>query len=130
MTRFEMIATSVPPGTMLPPELRTVCDELDRVGDPISGYMQIRPDDLAGWFDRDAEMTSQFAAFGAGGDGSILAFWLRNGVDARGAPVVHLGSEGDRNMVMARDFRGFLRLLAIGYDELGFDDLSPTAESS
>lgn len=127
MTRFEQIAASVPPGTILPPELRAVCDELDRVGYPISGRMEIRPDDFGGivaWFGGDAEMASQFAPFGAGPDGSILAFWLLDGTDARNAPVVHLGSEGDRCMVLARDFREFLRLFAIGYGELGFDDLS------
>jgi len=127
MTRFENIAANVPPGTILPPELRAVCDELDRVGYPISGCMKIRPDDFGGllaWFGADAEMASQFAPFGAGGDGSILALWLLNGMDARNAPVVHLGSEGDPCMVVARDFREFLRLFAIGYNELGFDDLS------
>jgi hypothetical protein len=101
--------------------------ELDRVGYPISGYMKIRPDEFGGlvtWFGGDAEMASQFAPFGAGPDGSILAFWLLNGTDTRNAPVVHLGSEGDHCMVVARDFREFLRLFAIGYDELGFDDLS------
>ena len=69
-------------------------------------------------------MASRFAPFGAGADGSLLAFWLLSGADARNAPVVHLGSEGDHCMVLARNFRDFLRLFAIGYDELGFADLS------
>jgi hypothetical protein len=127
MTRFDKIAANVPPGTILPPELRAVCDELDRVGYPISGCMKIRADDFGGlvaWFGGDEEISSQFAPFGAGPDGSILAFWLLHGTDARNAPVVHLGSEGDHCMVVARDFPEFLRLFAIGYDELGFDDLS------
>ena len=127
MTRFEKIAAHAPQGTILPPELRAVCDELDRVGYPISGWMKIRPDDVGGlvaWFDSDSEMASQFASFGAGPDGSFLAFWLLDGRDAEDAPIVHLGSEGDHCMVVARNFREFLRLFAIGYDELGFDDLS------
>ena len=127
MTRFENISASVPPGTTLPAELREVCDELDRVGYPISGCMKIRADDCGGlvsWFGDDTKMASRFAAFGAGPDGSFLAFWLMGGRDAREAPVVHLGSEGDHCFVVARDFREFLQLFAIGYDELGFDDLS------
>jgi hypothetical protein len=131
MTRFESISASVPPGTVLPLELRDVCDELDRVGYPISGCMKVRADDIGGllaWFGGDATMASQFAAFGAGPDGSLLAFWLIDGLDARNAPVVHLGSEGDHCMVLARSFREFLRLFAVGYDELGFDDLSLPAK--
>src|SRR5262245_19341336 len=127
MTRFEKISANVPPGTILPTELRDVCDKLDAVGYPISGCMKVRPDDYGGlvaWFGDDAEMASRFAAFGAGPDGSFLAFWLISGPDARAAPVVHLGSEGDHCFVVARNFREFLQLFAIGYDELGFDDLS------
>jgi len=37
---------------------------------------------------------------------------------------VHLGSEGDGIKVLAPSFKEFLRLLAIGYGELGFEDLS------
>lgn len=127
MTKFERIAAHVPAGTVLPVELRMLCDYLDRTGYPISGCMKIRPDDFGGvqsWFDGDALMASQFAYFGAGPDGSILAFWLRDSVDASAVPVVHLGSEGCENSVLARNFREFLGLFGIGYDELGFDDLS------
>lgn len=127
MTRFEKISANVPPGTILPAELRTVCDELDRIGYPISGCMKIKPDDFGGlvtWFGDDAEMATKFAVFGAGPDGSFLAFWLIGGPDARQAPVVHLGSEGDHCFAIAQNFSQFLRLFSIGYDELGFDDLS------
>src|SRR3954468_12551737 len=99
MTRFEKISANAPPGTILPVELRAICDELDRVGYPISGCMKIRPDDFGGlvaWFGGAGQTPSQFSPFGAGPDGSFLAFWLRDGEDARNAPVVHLGSEGDR----------------------------------
>ncbi|MCC8539443.1 hypothetical protein ACDH70_11780 [Xanthomonas axonopodis pv. poinsettiicola] len=127
MTKFERIAAHVPVGTVLPVELRMVCDYLDRTGYPISGCMKIRPDDFGGvqaWFDGDEAMASQFAYFGAGPDGSILAFWLRDSLDAGTVPIVHLGSEGNGNSVLARNFREFLQLFGIGYDELGFDDLS------
>lgn len=127
MTRIQKIAASVPPGTVLPPELSVVCDELDRVGYPVSGCMKIRPDDFGGlvsWFGDDVDMATKFAAFGAGPDGSFLAFWLLNGPDARTAPIAYLGSEGSPCMVIAQNFREFLKLFAIGYDDLGFDNLS------
>ena len=131
MTRFESIQANVPKGTILPDDLRRLCDLLDQTGYPISGCMKIRPDDFGGvraWFGDDEEMASNFAYFGAGPDGSILALWLINGNDATSAPVVHLGSEGDKTAVLAEDFRSFLHLLGIGYDELGFDDLQKPPE--
>jgi hypothetical protein len=41
---------------------------------------------------------------------------------------VHLGSEGDAIYILAENFVDFLRLLAIGYDEIGFADMNKTAE--
>ncbi len=131
MTKFERICANVPEGTILPGELRQVCDYLDSSGYPISGCMKLRPDDFGGvraWFGDDDVMASNFACFGAGPDGSILAFWLLNDRDATFAPVVHLGSEGSNNAVLAADFRSFLRLFGIGYDELGFDNLDEPPE--
>lgn len=131
MTRFEKICANVPAGTQLPAELKAVCDWLDREDYPISGCMKIRPDDFGGllaWFGGDESMARQFAYFGAGPDGSILALWLTGGPDATRAPVVHLGSEGSHNKVLAEDFLSFLALFGIGYDELGFDDLDDLPE--
>ncbi len=131
MTKFERIRANVPEGTILPGDLQKVCDYLDNTGYPISGCMKIRPDDFGGvraWFGDDDEMASNFAYFGAGPDGSILAFWLLNGKDATRAPIVHLGSEGSNNAVLAADFHSFLCLFGIGYDELGFDNLQEPPE--
>lgn len=131
MTKFERIQANAPRGTILPDALRKVCDYLDRTDYPISGCMKIRPDDFGGvlaWFGNDGIMASNFAYFGAGPDGSILAFWLLNGKDANLAPIVHLGSEGSNNLVLAADFHLFLHLFGIGYDELGFDDLTNPPE--
>ncbi|WP_417362778.1 hypothetical protein [Gallaecimonas pentaromativorans] len=132
MTKFERIQENVPEGTILPDELRRVCEYLDDSGYPISGCMKIRPDDFGGicaWFGNDSLMASNFAYFGAGPDGSILSFWLLNGKDATHAPIVHLGSEGSNNIVLAENFHSFLRLFGIGYDELGFDDLQKPPEA-
>jgi hypothetical protein len=123
--RADRIEAEFPPGVKMPDELRQVCDFLDRTDYPISGCMRLRPEGegLKGWFGDGSDAWRQLAGFGAGPDGSTLASWLYGGPDVAQAPVVHLGSEGDHLMVMANNFREFLALFAIGYDELGFDDL-------
>lgn len=131
MTKFDRIIENIPEGTILPSKLQMVCHYLDNTGYPISGCMKIRPDDFGAvraWFGGDDEMASNFAYFGAGPDGSILAFWLINGKDATHAPIVHLGSEGSNNIVLAEDFHSFLCLFGIGYNELGFDNLEEPPE--
>src|SRR6476620_1817078 len=131
MGRADRIEAEFPPGVKMPDELRRLCDFLDRTGYPISGWMKLRPEGecLKGWFGADSEAWRDLAGFGAGPDGSSLAFWLYAGPDISVAPVVHLGSEGDHLMVIADNFRDFLAVFGIGYAELGFDDLSkPPAE--
>lgn len=123
--RADRIAAEFPPGVTMPDELRRLCDFLDHAGYPISGSMRLRPEGAAlrHWFGRGSEAWRQLAGFGSGPEGSILALWLHAGPDATRAPVVHLGSEGDNLTVLADNIREFLALFAIGYDELGFNDL-------
>lgn len=131
MGRADSIEAEFPPGVKMPSELRRLCDFLDRTDYPISGCMRLRPESegLKAWFGDGSDAWHQLAGFGAGPDGSTLALWLYPGRDASTAPVVHLGSGGDHLMVLADNFRDFLVLFGIGYDELGFDDLSnPPAE--
>lgn len=40
---------------------------------------------------------------------------------------MHLGSEGDALYILANSFVDFLRLLAIGYDDIGNADMTKTA---
>lgn len=126
MGRADQIAAEFPPGVSMPSELRALCDYLDRSGYPLSGGNRLRPEGetLKGWFGDGSEAWKQLAGFGAGPDGSILALWMYAGQDSSNAPVVHLGSEGNSLVVLADSFREFLQLLAIGYGELGFDDLN------
>ncbi len=126
MGRADKIEAEFPPGVKMPPELRQLCDFLDHTDYPISGYMRLRPEGevLKAWFGDGSDAWRQLAGFGAGPEGSMLALWLYAGTDTSSAPVVHLGSEGDRLMVLADSFLDFLALFGIGYDELGFDDLS------
>ena len=126
MGRADRIEAEFPDGVTMPSELRALCDYLDRTGYPLSGGNRLRPEgeNLKGWFGDRSEAWKQLAGFGARPDGSILALWMHAGQDASSAPVVHLGSEGNSLVVLADSFREFLQLLAIGYGELGFDDLN------
>lgn len=56
-----------------------------------------------------------------GGDGSTAAFWLNNAGQLK---IVHLGSGSGSilNCVLAENAVDFLRLLAIGYDEICWND--------
>lgn len=88
----------------------------------ISGCFELEDDgrgSALAWFDGDAEAASLFAVFGRGPDGSLYAFWLHGNSEIERAPIVLLDSECDGNAVIASDFREFLRLLAIGYEEPG-----------
>src|ERR1700677_1518689 len=106
----------------IPPPLVQLCGWLETNGYPISGDFELRPDDgnsIKYWFGKDT-VGDRFAVFGAGGDGSLYVIWQQD--DGR-TPVAHMGSEGIHNFVLAADFVDFLRLLAVGYDEIGFSDL-------
>lgn len=59
-----------------------------------------------------------------GGDGSYVAFWLDDDGNRR---IVHLGSEG-RVCRIGQTPLDFLRLLAIGYDEVSGDCLDAPGE--
>ncbi len=132
MVKFaDRIAAEFPPNVRMPDELRQLCDFQDRSGGYISGHMELGPqgEGLKAWFGPGSDAAQQLAGFAAGPDGSSLALWLYAGSDSAPAPVVHLGSEGDRLIVLAANMREFLMLFGIGYSELGHDDLSEPPEN-
>ncbi len=75
------------------------------------------------WFKTaDPEVMSRLCVFAnSGGDGSMAAFWL---ADDGTQKIVHLGSgSGSVTLcILAEDPVDFLRLLAIGYDEICWGD--------
>jgi len=119
----DKLAASLPQAIPIPAELRRLCDWLEEHGYPVSGGFEIREHDdetIRCWFGTDKAVGS-LGQFGAGPDGSLYCVWR----DPNGkSPIVHMGSEGQNNFVLASNAIDFLRLLAIGYDEIGFDDLS------
>ena len=123
------IAAAFPATIPCPPEIRALCDWATANGYPISGYFEICDHDdetLRCWFGTERAI-GDLAQFGAGADGSLYCIWR---APDGSFPVVHLGSEGDAIYVLAPFILEFLRLLAIGYDEIGFADLAspPTEE--
>lgn len=115
--------TTFPPAIAIPQELILLRAWLMEHGYPISGYFELRADDydvMGAWFDRKP-VAQRLAMFGAGPDGSPYSLWVQD--DGR-ISVVHMGSEGTNNCVLTTNFVQFLRLLAVGYDEIGFDDLA------
>jgi hypothetical protein len=118
----QSLAESFPPGFELPPEFRSLCTWVEVNGYPISGYFELCEHDdetIRCWFGSDAAV-GELAQFGSGPDGSLYCLWRCS--DGR-APIVHMGSEGENNIVLASSPVDFLRLLAVGYDEIGFADL-------
>jgi hypothetical protein len=75
------------------------------------------------WFRHEKpEVLSRLCVFAkTGGEGSMAAFWLD---PAGGQKIVHLGSGSGSTLVcvLADDAVDFLRLLAIGYDEICWDE--------
>lgn len=95
--------------------------------EPFASCIEITPVDpahVAAWTRFEPSLASEIrlAPFcRTGGDGSYAALWI----DDSGAPhIVHLGSGSGSTMmgVLADDAVDFLRLLAIGYEELCWPD--------
>ena len=127
--KTENLQPTFPDGIAIPDALARLCAWDEANGGPISGGFELYADthnSIELWFGTPA-VIDRFGVFGCGPDGSLYAIWLQD--DDR-QTIVHMGSEGQNNFVLARDFVEFLRLLAVGYDEIGFDDLSqpPTEE--
>ncbi len=121
------LASSFPLGIELPKELKKLCEWNEVNGYPISGGFELRQHDdktIQCWFGT-AKPIGFLAQFGAGPDGSLYCIWKHNGDFL----IVHMGSEGQNNFVLASNPVDFLRLLAIGYDEIGFADLSLPPEN-
>jgi hypothetical protein len=130
-TLKEKIREGFPEGFPFPAELEMLCDWVDQHGFPFSGYFRISPDenkdDISSWIGFH-DVDHYFGVFGRGSDGSMYALWHDEAHNTY--KVVHLGSEGGELYVLANNFVDFLRLLAIGYDEIRFADLSLPPEEN
>ena len=123
MNMFENIKKGIPESINVPVELEKLCEWTEKNGYPISGCFELRADDgetMKYWLGFN-NVSDRFGLFGAGASGEIYAFWIN---DSGNQKIVHLGSEGNATYILSDNFVDFLRLLAIGYDEIGFADMS------
>ena len=118
----EAIQKGFPQTITFPNELALLCDWTEKNGYPISGSFELRADDGEAiyWWFRSHAADDRLAQFGAGPDGSFYCIWKQ--FDGR-QPIVHMGSEGNELKILAGTMKDFITLLAVGYDELGFENL-------
>lgn len=93
-----------------------------REGGTMVEFIAYGSEDLHYWLGGNEPMHRRPHIFAqTGGDGSTAAFWLN---DAGQLKIVHMGSGSGSvlNCVLAENAVDFLRLLAIGYDEICWND--------
>jgi len=132
----------IPKGMTIPPELKKLyewieynkfyvdgdygrCGFLDGKDETLGTSIQFICDekDVSYWFDEnnDSELKSRFCCFAVSGDGSMCGLWKSNNDEIK---IVHIGSGSGSTLVctLADNMVDFFRLLAIGYDEICWED--------
>jgi hypothetical protein len=124
--RFEALKRQFPAAASLPPLLASFLEWRNawQEGNPAEDLRQYLSFDLGAdsqtltrWFGDAAEdpeeMLSQLAVFAQDAEGSLLAFWLRDGEPVEAAPIVVLHAEGiPDSHVAATSLVEFLQLIA------------------
>lgn len=104
-------------------ELKQGWTETERPGGTIIEFFAKGNVNLKYWFGHErAEVMNRLCVFAnTGAEGSMAALWLAPGGEQK---IVHLGSGSGSIMVcvLAEDPIDFLRLLAVGYDEICWGD--------
>ena len=125
MSLKQNLEAGFPASFDFPPELAAFADWTEATGHHLMG-LELVPgsrDMLEAWFGHPFA-SNRLAVFAEGPDGSLYAMWKDAELEQR---VVFLGSEGEVRNLTA-DFKDFLRLVGIGYDEIGYADLSEPPE--
>ena len=104
--------------------LKTEWTETERPGGTLIRFFAEGNVNLKYWFGHERpEVLNRLCVFAStGAEGSMAAFWLDDNGQQR---IVHLGSGSGSTLVcvLADDPVDFLRLLAIGYDEICWNDV-------
>jgi hypothetical protein len=112
-------------------ELRDSWTDTQREGGTIIDFFAGGDESLKHWFGKeeheepDEEIKNSLCVFArSGAEGSLCAFWL---TEENALKIVHLGSGSGSCLfcVLANNALDFLRLLAIGYDEICWDEDFP-----
>ena len=126
--KVEQFRETFPSDIAVPDELAQFCRWHELDSPTVSGFRLYADVDnsIELWFGTPT-VVDRFGVFGSGSDGSLFAIWRQD--DGR-QPVVFMDSDGQDNFVLASNCVDFLRLLAVGYDEIGFDNLSQPPEEA
>jgi len=116
-------------GSLYPVEaLKNSWSETQREGGTMINFFAEGPENLKYWFglgEENHELNSKLCVFAqSGAEGSQCAFWLTESGEQK---IVHMGSGSGSCLacVLADNEIDFLRLLAIGYDEICWDEEFP-----
>ena len=104
-----------------PQKLKESWSDTGREGGTHIAFEAIGSEDLKYWFDRDdPEIHQRLCVFARSvEDGSQCALWLNEESETQ---IVHLGSGSLLTCVLAENGVDFLRLLAIGYEEICWNE--------
>lgn len=128
ITLVEKVKTGFPSNIEFPNILSQLCswDEEENGDRTISGSFELYVygrNSFSRWVDRE-DAQNHFGIFGLSPDGGMYCVWLQ---DNGNQPIVYIGND-QFAMVVAKNIEEFLKLLAIGYDEICGPDLSQPPE--
>lgn len=118
----EELSKLFPPGTSVPPILRSLAERSEETDGLLSCDFELTPNgesDSYSWFDGREAAAKQFLIFGFDGMHSLYGYWLYPGRTLADAPIVYLNSEGVENTVLANSLEEFLALLTLGEEAVG-----------
>jgi hypothetical protein len=121
----DRLEAAFPAGTEVPQSLERLCAFADlRDGAVVCDFLltpraQRQVAAALGIADEHAE---RFAMFGQDGTASLYGFWRVDERPLAQAPVVYVSAEGVGNGVVASSIDGFLALLAVGKNAVGWVD--------
>lgn len=81
---------------------------------------------LIGTFFQNKKIDPYFGTLGTTGDGSILAIWKYK----YDQYYVHIGSEGNDYMILAKNCIDFIKLISIGYTHFSYSTISKKPENT
>jgi hypothetical protein len=129
MTLTDIVKAGFPESIEFPDILSQLCHwhEHENADSPLSGYFEFfegnREVTISAWIDQE-EIQKRFGILGMSADGGLYCIWSQE--DGK-QPVVYLGS-GQNASVLAKDIEDFMLLLAIGYNDLCFADVTQSPE--
>jgi hypothetical protein len=126
----DKVKAGFPESIEFPAILSQLCYWLEQENSdkPLSGYFELfegnRAIAISAWIDQEA-IQEKLGIFGMSADGGLYCIWLQdNGKES----VIYLGS-GQNATVLARNIEDFILLLAVGYNDICFADVTQPPEA-